>query len=218
MRTSRFTKEQVVQARRRGAPASDAPTPTDAAIGPASWLLRLSGSRINYWATYPVDLSLMLFFLGWDALHLRVGHVEVAGWALAGLFLWTLSEYAFHRWMYHVPGLAITRWGHERHHGDPTAYVAMPFLVTPVLFLPLQQLVATRLGFHGFSSLLAGWFAGFIGYSFFHHALHHHRLPHGWYRRLQAQHRIHHAIPEVNFGVTTRYWDRVFGTAFTKQE
>lgn len=183
----------------------------------AAWLLRLSESRGNYWATYAMDLSLMLFFLAWDALRLRVGGVEVAGLFAAGVFVWTFSEYVFHRWVYHVPGLAITRRGHDRHHEDPTAYVAMPFLVTPILFVPLQQFVATGLGVHGFSALLAGWFAGFVGYSFFHHSLHHYKLPFAWYRHLQSQHRIHHAVPEVNFGVTMRYWDRLFGTKFTKQ-
>jgi sterol desaturase/sphingolipid hydroxylase (fatty acid hydroxylase superfamily) len=217
MRTSRFTKARVGQALRREASPTDAPPPTDAAIRPASWLLRLSGSRANYWATYPVDLALMLFFLWWDSVHLRAGIGEVVGSFLVGAFLWTFSEYAFHRWMYHVPGFAVTRWGHDRHHADPTAYIAMPFLVTPILFLPLQQLVATGLGVRGFSAVLAGWFAGFIAYSYFHHVLHHYRLPYRWYRHLQSQHRIHHAIPEVNFGVTMRYWDRVFGTAFTKQ-
>lgn len=192
-----------------------------ASIGPAAaprdaWILRLSESRINYWATYVVDLSLMLFFLGWDAVHVRVGVVEVAGLFVVGLFVWTLTEYVFHRWLYHM-GLGITQRGHEKHHEDPTAYIAMPCIVTPILFVPLQQLVAVEFGVHGFSAFLAGWFAGFVAYSFFHHSLHHYKLPYAWYRHLQSQHRIHHAIPEANFGVTTRYWDRVFRTEFAKK-
>src|SRR5207248_2136868 len=50
-----------------------------------------------------------------------------------GAFTWTLTEYAFHRWVYHL-GFAVTREGHERHHDDPTAYIAMPWFVTPILF------------------------------------------------------------------------------------
>lgn len=217
MQTSRPANEPIVQTPHREGAADGAPAPTTAWVGPTAWLMRLSGTKANYWATYPVDLSLMVFFLWWDAVHLRVGVAEVAALFLIGIFLWTFSEYAFHRWMYHVPGLAVTRWGHDQHHADPTAYVAMPCLVTPILFLPLQQVVATKFGIHGFSALLAGWFAGFVAYSYFHHVLHHYRLPYRWYRRLQSQHRIHHAIADTNFGVTMRYWDRVFGTAFTKQ-
>jgi 4-hydroxysphinganine ceramide fatty acyl 2-hydroxylase len=49
-----------------------------------------------------------------------------------------------------------------------------------------------------------------------HHSLHHYRLPFAWFRHLQSEHRIHHAMPETNFGVTMRFWDKVFGTEFTK--
>ena len=194
-----------------------APAAPPTGIEPDSWLLRLAANRANYWATYATDLLQMLFFLWWDAVHVRIGAAAVAGLFAAGLFLWTFSEYAFHRWMYHIPGLPITRWGHDQHHADPTAYFALPFLATPIVFLPLQWWVATKLGVHGFSALLAGWFAGAVAYNYLHHALHRHRLPFAWYRHLQSQHRIHHAIPDVNFGVTMRYWDRVFGTAFKKR-
>jgi Fatty acid hydroxylase len=206
-----------VRARRRERAAADAAPLTAPTTATSSWLLRLAESKANYWATYPVDLALMLFFLAWDAVHLHVGAAALAGWFLTGVFVWTFTEYAFHRWMYHVPGLAITRWGHDKHHADPTAYVALPFLVTPVLFLPLQQLAGNWFAVRGLSAVLAGWFAGFIAYSFFHHALHHYRLPYAWYRHLQSQHRIHHAIPDVNFGVTMRGWDRVFRTEFRKR-
>ena len=183
---------------------------------PTGWILRVSESKSNYWATYVVDLSLMAFFLAWDGLHRGVALGEVAGLFAAGVLLWTLSEYVFHRWVYHL-GFEITRHGHERHHEDPTAYIAMPWFVTPLLFLPIQQAVSVGLGVRGFSALLAGWFAGFVAYSFFHHSLHHYKLRFAWYRHLQSQHRIHHAFPETNFGVTVRYWDRAFGTEFTKK-
>jgi sterol desaturase/sphingolipid hydroxylase (fatty acid hydroxylase superfamily) len=134
-----------------------------------------------------------------------------AGGALA----WTLTEYVFHRWVYHL-GFALTRNGHDKHHEDPKATIAMPWFVTPLLFVPPQQIVVHWFAGRGFSAFLAGWFAGFVGYSFMHHSLHHYKLPFAWYRHLQSQHRIHHAFPETNFGVTMRYWDRVFGTEFTK--
>jgi sterol desaturase/sphingolipid hydroxylase (fatty acid hydroxylase superfamily) len=180
-----------------------------------SWILRVSESKSNYWGTYVVDLSLMTYFLVWDAARLRVSAAEIGALFVLGAFTWTLSEYAFHRWIYHL-GFAITRNAHAKHHDDPTAYIAMPWFVTPLLFLPPQQLIGRWLGVHGFSSFLAGWFAGFIAYSFMHHSLHHYKLRFAWYRHLQSQHRIHHAFPETNFGVTMRVWDRVFRTEFTK--
>src|SRR5438309_538892 len=135
---------------------------------PVSWLLRVSESKTNYWATYVVDFSLLSFFLYWDATRTSIGPAAMTALFALGVFAWTLTEYAFHRWVYHL-GFAITRAGHEKHHDDPTAYIAMPFPVTPILFLPIQWVVAVQLSAHGFSSVLAGFFGGFIAYSFMHH-------------------------------------------------
>jgi 4-hydroxysphinganine ceramide fatty acyl 2-hydroxylase len=181
-----------------------------------TWILRISESKVNYWATYAVDLGLMTFFLAWDVVSLHEGVASVAAFYALGLFAWSLTEYVFHRWVYHLEFGWLFSHGHDRHHEDPTSYTAMPWFVTPVLFLPLQLTVAGWLGVHGFSSFVAGWFGGFVAYSFMHHSLHHYKLPFAWYRHLQSQHRIHHALPETNFGVTMRFWDRVFGTEFIK--
>jgi sterol desaturase/sphingolipid hydroxylase (fatty acid hydroxylase superfamily) len=181
-----------------------------------SWILRVSESEANYWATYVVDLSLMTFFLSWDALRLGSGMLTMSAMFALGAFAWTLTEYAAHRWLYHW-GFALTRSGHEKHHDDPLAHLALPWFVTPMLFLPPQLLVASYYGVHGFSSFLSGWFGGFIAYSFMHHSLHHYKLRYAWFRHLQSQHRIHHALPETNYGVTMRFWDRVFGTEFVKK-
>jgi sterol desaturase/sphingolipid hydroxylase (fatty acid hydroxylase superfamily) len=182
---------------------------------PTQWLVAVSESKTNYWATYVVDLTILVFCLAWDATRFGVGPLAVVALFPLGIFVWTLTEYSFHRWFYHM-GLAVTREGHEKHHEDPTAYIAMPWFVTPILFLPPQQIVGNWLGVPGFSTFLAGWFGGFIAYSFMHHSLHHYKLKFAWFRHLQSQHRIHHAMPETNFGVTMRFWDRVFGTEFTK--
>ncbi len=181
-----------------------------------SWILRVSESETNYWATYVVDFSLMVFFLSWDAVRLSAGALYMTGMFVLGIGLWTLTEYCAHRWIYHWE-FALARSGHEKHHDDPLAHLAMPWFITPILFLPPQLLVAGYYGVHGLSSVLAGFFAGFIGYSFMHHSLHHYKLKYAWFRHLQSQHRIHHAVPETNYGVTMRFWDKVFRTEFVKK-
>ena len=181
-----------------------------------SWILRVSESESNYWATYVVDFSLMTFFLSWDAFRLNSGALYITGMFVLGVAVWTLTEYCAHRWLYHWE-FALARSGHEKHHDDPLAHLALPWFITPILFLPPQLLAAGYYGYHGFSSVLAGFFAGFIGYSFMHHSLHHYKLKYAWFRHLQSQHRIHHAMPEHNYGVTMRFWDKVFGTEFVKK-
>lgn len=179
------------------------------------YILRVSEARWNYWFTYVIDLTLMISFLVWDATSAGVTAAGLAPWYVLGLVAWSLTEYVFHRWIYHLEW-GILSHGHDRHHENPRAYVAMPWFTTPILFIPPQLLVASYFGVRNFSTFLAGWFGGFFAYSFLHHSLHHYNLRFRWYRHLQSRHRIHHAFPDTNFGVSTQWWDRVFGTAFTK--
>src|SRR2546427_5426831 len=37
-----------------------------------------------------------------------------------------------------------------------------------------------------------------------------------WCRSFRVHHRIHHRLPSTNFGVTTRFWDDIFGTMYRK--
>ena len=180
------------------------------------WIVRLSESKLNYWATYVVDLAMMTFFLAYDGTRLGVSGPSMLGLYAAGVFAWTFTEYVFHRWMYHM-GLPLTVEGHQKHHDDPTAYIAMPCVVTPILFLPIWWGFSVWLHIAGFASVLGGFFGGYLAYSFMHHSLHHYKMPIAWLRHLQSQHRIHHALPDSNYGVTTRFWDRVFGTEFVKE-
>ena len=193
------------------------PEPSHHVTSPSAWILRVSESPSNYWATYVVDCAMMVFFVYWDIGLRNLPWSWAGALFLSGIAMWTLSEYVFHRWLYHF-GLAIARAGHEKHHDNPTAYLALPWFITPLLFLPPQQLVAGWIGLRGFSSVLAGWFFGFIAYSFLHHSLHHYKVRYGWFRHLQSEHRIHHAFPETNYGVTMRFWDRVFRTEFVKTQ
>lgn len=57
-------------------------------------------------------------------------------------------------------------------------------------------------------SLIAGLLAGFVVYSSVHHRLHQDRNVAG----LLSHHEAHHDRPDRNFGVTTRFWDRIFST------
>jgi sterol desaturase/sphingolipid hydroxylase (fatty acid hydroxylase superfamily) len=180
------------------------------------WFVRLSESKINYWGNYVMNLSMMVIFLAYDATRLNVTALSMVGFFAVGYFLWTFTEYSFHRWMYHM-GFSMTVEGHQKHHDNPTAYLSMPFPAMPAVTMPLFALFAYYLRIAGASSILAGWFFGLTLYAFMHHCLHHYKMPFAWLRHLQSQHRIHHALPESNFGVTMRFWDRVFGTEFVKE-
>ena len=60
--------------------------------------------------------------------------------------------------------------------------------------------------------VFSGGIFGYICYDLTHYFLHHKQLPAYW-RSLKKYHLQHHfADFENGFGVTSRFWDRVFGT------
>lgn len=171
----------------------------------------------NYWFTFVADSATVLFFLFWeirfhDALLLHVA----AAWS-AGYIAWTLTEYCFHRWVYHlVP--SIFRDGHAIHHEAPLTLIALPWIITTTVMASLWYLCSVVFHIPLVLAVLSGWLVGFVSYSLVHHGLHHWNLKSRWSRRLKAYHRIHHHFPDYNYGVTMSLWDRVFGTTYRKPQ
>jgi hypothetical protein len=62
-------------------------------------------------------------------------------------------------------------------------------------------------------SLAVGWIVGYFLYEYVHASAHLH-APKGRYTRWLRKHHFHHHFghPMRNHGVTTAFWDRVFGT------
>jgi sterol desaturase/sphingolipid hydroxylase (fatty acid hydroxylase superfamily) len=142
-----------------------------------------------------------------------LGYVALTG--VSGYMAWGLSEYAFHRWLYHQPHGMLAD-GHRIHHEDPVVLIAMPWFMIPTTIFGLWYLCSVMLRLPFFAAGLAGWLAGSVWYGVVHHSHHHWAMRNPWLRTLRVSHRIHHQFPEWDFGVTTRLWDRVFGTRYRK--
>lgn len=181
------------------------------------WLLNtFAMGTANYWLAFVADFTTALFFLGWDATH-GASPLEVAGAFGIGFLLWGLTEYAFHRWIYHQPK-GIFGEGHRIHHTEAETLIAMPWFITTSAMFAIWYLVSVRLGAQAIASIVAGWLVGFVWYSLVHHSHHHWNIPGAWIRRLKAYHRVHHHFPDHNYGVTMRFWDIVFGTVYRKPD
>jgi 4-hydroxysphinganine ceramide fatty acyl 2-hydroxylase len=153
----------------------------------------------------------------------------VAYWCL-GLFLWSLVEYILHRCLFHVDKyLPDNRVGvtahfllHGIHHYLPMDKyrLVMPPTLFIVLAFPFWKLAQFVFAYnhHAATEVFSGGIFGYICYDLTHYFLHHRNLP-SYYRELKKYHLQHHfADFENGFGVTSRFWDRVFGTelAYTK--
>lgn len=138
----------------------------------------------------------------------------VLGWAV-----WTLLEYAVHRFILH--GLPpFNRW-HSEHHHRPTALICAPTvlsvgLIAGFFFLPL----AWGWGVSVAMSLTLGLTLGYLAYAVLHHATHHWRARGAWLKRRKLWHAQHHRSTSADptskqayFGVSSGFWDHVFGTA-----
>jgi sterol desaturase/sphingolipid hydroxylase (fatty acid hydroxylase superfamily) len=194
----------------RSSAADTRPALAAAPGGKASLLARLSASRINaqLGLFFDVAVALLLLVIG-----LRVRHASVPALLvfLAGLGLFTFVEYAFHRWLFHG-AVALFEQGHTRHHEQPQGHDALPFFFPPLAMLALAG-CAHLLVDAGDAYLLAAAIAtGYALYGLSHSIIHARRFRSRNARRWAGAHHVHHYHPHTNFGVTTPFWDIVFGT------
>ncbi len=177
-------------------------------------------SHVAWWVVpliwVPVIVALFV------ASHVAAGLAWLdATWAAcAGVALWTLTEYALHRFVFHYQprgafGRKLHFLGHGIHHldpWDPTRLVFPPvpaFLVAGALFgllrlaLPLPTALAT----------MSGLLVGYVIYDLTHYATHHVRPRTRWGKFLKAWHLAHHhKWPRRLYGVSSPLWDLILRT------
>ena len=133
-----------------------------------------------------------------------------AAWLAAGVALLSLVEYLVHRHLFHGQGRLAA--AHAQHHEHPereqidaASYwlpLLPPFPVAWALSLATGDAAAG-------ACFAAGMCVGYVRFRYVHRRLHEHqeRSP-----ALAAFHQGHHDDEACHFGVTTRLWDRLFGT------
>ena len=153
-----------------------------------------------------------LLIEAWMAGSQREAHAFGAAF-VAGIVAWTLTEYALHRFVLHAT--PPFRCWHELHHAAPRQLIGAPVWLSPLLLVALFALTY-RLGDLILAcGATAGAALGYLVYVSIHYATHHlPGLQWPWLRRLRRAHAFHHRSPMAcNFGVSTAFWDVVFGTA-----
>jgi sterol desaturase/sphingolipid hydroxylase (fatty acid hydroxylase superfamily) len=166
--------------------------------------------------TYYVDFAVYpALFTGLVAHGLAPASSEAAGTFLAmlvfGLGAWTLIEYLVHRYLFHhAPVLQDL---HDAHHAAPNEPIGSPIWTSLPIALVILAGAVWLLGSAAGGGLTAGLVAGYVWYISVHHLSHHGRL-YGlrYLYRTRRRHALHHACETGNFGVSTDFWDRVFGT------
>jgi sterol desaturase/sphingolipid hydroxylase (fatty acid hydroxylase superfamily) len=182
--------------------------PLDDTIGR---IASMSETRANRRAARVADVLIGVVLFA-EGLRRTQAHPALALSAFAsGVLLFTLVEYAFHRWMFHG-SVPLFEPGHRRHHENPVGDDSMPFFLPPLALLGLAAIFSLAMP-AGYALLLAGGLGvGYAIYGLGHDLIHNTRFRHPLGMRWAASHHIHHFHPDRNFGVTTPLWDIILGT------
>ena len=140
---------------------------------------------------------------------------------VSGVLSWTAIEYALHRFIFHYDarsqfGRKLLYAAHISHHENPGATYRLfssLFLSVPIAtgYLLLARVVAGS--WQAASYLFLGLTAGYFCYEWLHFQAHHRRPRLRLFRYLRRYHLLHHyQTPELRFGVTSPFFDVMFGT------
>jgi len=149
------------------------------------------------------------------------GYLATLALFAGGAFAWSFAEYWLHRTFFHWTPKAA--WGerlhflvHGVHHTWPRDKyrLVMPPAVSISLFWIFLGVFMATLGRTFCWAFHAGFTAGYMGYDLTHYYIHHYNPRSEYGRTLKKHHMLHHFKDHsVRFGVSSRFWDRVFGTA-----
>ncbi|KAG0239737.1 fatty acid alpha-hydroxylase [Actinomortierella wolfii] len=187
-------------------------------------------SRTPWWLVPLLWLPVAALLFSWSIDAERQRHVggalpiEVAaGIFVFGVFFWTLAEYGIHRFLFHVdellPESTYSNVAHFLLHGihhylpmDRLRLVMPPvltvFLGTPI-YLTLRMVLPSAVA----DAMMSGVFFGYICYDMVHYYLHHARVIEFHFKEMKTYHLAHHYKQYDNgYGITSKIWDRLFGT------
>ena len=182
----------------------------------ANWMEALS--KIHF----SVPLFIYIPVIVWFLLQAQGNEWGILGLFISGLFVWTLTEYVLHRFIFHwvPPG----KWGERLHfiwHGvhhdypnDQLRLVLPPSVSVPlsILFYGLFRLLLNTPSVYPFFS---GFILGYLSYDMMHYAMHHLRWNNPMWLKIKNHHMLHHYQEhDKGFGVSNPLWDYVFNTTF----
>lgn len=182
------------------------------------WLERLTViSAPMFIALWAVGLPL----IAWAAWGTATAGVAF-GLAFAGVVLWTLAEYALHRFLFHWESgsAAVSHFVfimHGNHHSVPNDPLRnlMPPMVSVTVGGLIWAAMLWLVGSAG-SWLFLGFMAGYVTYDLVHYACHQWPMKGRLARMLKTHHmRHHHANQHGNYAITGMMWDRLFRTRIT---
>ncbi|MGN7719886.1 sterol desaturase family protein [Chitinophaga sp. 22620] len=170
------------------------------------------------WGMYIPIMGYMLYY-SHDTLGNSLGRI---GLVFAGaLFFWTFFEYIMHRFLFHLVSespmwIRIIYVLHGNHHEYPRDKQRLfmppvPSLILSSVIFAIMYAIMQSMAFMFFP----GFILGYLIYGTMHYAIHAWNPPFRFLKPLWRNHHLHHyKSDDKGFGVSSSFWDRVFGTFF----
>ncbi len=169
-----------------------------------------------------IYLPAILYFLFRTIFSLNLSVVNIIVLILLGIFVWSITEYTLHRFIFHFKfkskfGERLHFIFHGVHHdypNDSKRLVMPPSLSIPlavIFYFLFEFVLGTKLVFPFF----VGFLAGYLFYDMTHYAIHYFNIHNKSWLKLKKHHMRHHyQDPSKGFGVSNTIWDKVIGTDF----
>ncbi|HSL89765.1 MAG TPA: sterol desaturase family protein [Ignavibacteriaceae bacterium] len=168
-------------------------------------------------------IAYMLYLAVWQH---QLHFLNIAGLFLFGIFIWSITEYTLHRFVFHFRpksqfGEKVHFIFHGVHHDYPND--SRRLVMPPSVSIPLALLFFILFSFILGNVLVLPFFAGFLlGYLFYditHYAIHHFNMHSKYWLAIKNHHMKHHYQDSTKgFGVSTPIWDSIVGSNFPEKK
>lgn len=183
-------------------------------------------SRVHWSVPLYIFLPIILLSLYYSIFQFEIPVTELIFYFILGLIVWTFTEYALHRFIFHFNakselGKKIHFMFHGVHHAYPkdSKRLVMPPSVSIPLATMFFILFYYLVGRQYVTPFFAGFILGYLFYDLTHYAIHHYNMKNKFWLAIKNHHMLHHyKYDDKGFGVSQPTWDYIFGTTFPGKE
>jgi sterol desaturase/sphingolipid hydroxylase (fatty acid hydroxylase superfamily) len=166
-------------------------------------------------------VPVIVYFLYYSSARLGFSTPRIILTFVGAMFFWTFFEYLMHRFVFHLvtenPRMQHYIYIlHGNHHEFPRDKERLfmppvPSLILAVVVFALFYVILRENTF----AFFPGFLLGYLIYGSMHYAIHAWNPPFKWMKPVWRNHHLHHyKSEEKGFGVSSSFWDLVFGTRF----
>jgi len=179
-------------------------------------------SRVHPSIPLIIFVPIILYMLYISVFTFQIKVLSIIGLVIFGLFIWTITEYLLHRFIFHWElkskiGAKIHFIFHGVHHNYPSdsRRLVMPPSVSIPLAALFYFLFKVLIGSIPVLPFFAGFLIGYLFYDITHYAIHHFNMHRKFWLAIKNHHMKHHyQDSHKGYGVSSPIWDMIIGTNF----